>query len=228
VTVTLGEGEFNEVAAFAGGQVNLSGTTTQLAVLEAQGMGAVVNAMGADVWSQTVQADALGSVNLIDSVVHGGSLVASAGGTLQLNDGTALWADGVTSGSSCAFGDDYDWMLAHAGRPICNPFTQATELSSRTVVGADSILQMSHAHPACPWSGGAYVPALDFEIGPPVTAAAPGSLSCVPASGPTATASPSAYPFLLSGLQPSMGYACTLTQGANQQSYSVTTSACVY
>jgi hypothetical protein len=64
VTVNLGTGAFNEVAAFAGGHVNLSATTMQLAVLEAAGTGAVVNATGADLWNQTIQADSEGVVNL--------------------------------------------------------------------------------------------------------------------------------------------------------------------
>jgi hypothetical protein len=228
VTVNLGTGAFNEVVAFAGGQVNLSATTTQLAVLQAEGPGSVVNATGADLWSQTIQADSQGQVNLIGSVVHGGSLVASAGGTLQLDDTTALWADGVTTAPDCAFGDDYAWMLAHAGRPICNPFARPTQLSSRTVVGAGSTLMPSQIHPACPWVGDSYAPALLFEVGPPVTAAAPGSLSCVPTSGTTATGSISAYPFLLNGLQPLMAYACTLTVDAGDETYSATTSDCAY
>jgi hypothetical protein len=228
ITVNLGSGAFNELAAAPGGHLNLTGTTTQLAVLEATGPGAVLTATNADLWSQTLQADSMGTLSLVGSVVHGGVLAATNGGTLQLDDDTALWADGVTTPPNCVFGDDYDWMLAHNGRPECNPYSNPTKMSTRTVTGNGSALVANQTHPACPWSGAAYAPAVDFETGPTVSGTSPGSVSCVPVAGATVTGAVGSYPSLLTGLQPATSYTCTLTQGASSQSYSITTSACLY
>ncbi len=227
VTVNLGTGLFNEVAAFAGGHLNLMGSTTQLAVVEATGPGAIVNAVNADLWSQTIQADSAGQVNVIGSVVHGGSLVASAGGTLQLDDTTALWANGATTSPDCAPGPAFEWLAAHGGKPICNPFARPGQLSTRTIVGQGSTLMASHSHPVCAWAGTRYVPALSVEVGPAVSAAAPGTLSCTPPTGPTTSSAVSAYPMVLSDLQGAVTYACSLSRGSAQQRFSVLTSACV-
>ncbi len=227
ITVDLGAGAFNEVAAFAGGTVNLSGTTMQLAVLEATGAGAVVNATNSDLWNQTIQADSSGTVNLIGSRVHGSSLVATNGGILSMDSATELWADGVTTAPNCVFGANYTHMLANNGTPLCNPYSNPTKMSSRTV-GKGSSLTPGSTHPACPWSITAYAPALDFEVGPAVSSASPGTVSCVANSG-GATVTPGsvdAYPYLLMGAQASTTYACTLTAGTSSKSFSVTSSAC--
>ena len=227
VTVNLGAGAFNELGVAPGGHANLNGTTMQLAVLEAIGSGAVLTATNSDIWSQTIQADMQATLNLVGSVVHGGALVATGGGTLQLDNGTELWADGVTTAPNCVFNDDYSWMLAHMGRPLCNPYSNPTMMSSR-IHDSGSSINANQTHPACPWSAAGYAPAIDFEMGPAVTSATPGSVSCVPNAGTTVTGSVSAYPYLLSGVQPSTAYACTITAAGSPQSYAVTTSACQY
>ncbi len=117
-------------------------------------------------------------------------------------------------------------MVANSGRPECNPYNAVAAFSTRTTdTSAGSLIQMPTAHAACSGNGlRTYIPAIVFETYP-----ANGTVSCSASGGPTVTGTaPSTGPALLSGLQASKAYTCTITAGSSTATYNVTTSACAY
>ena len=124
--VTVTNSKVNEIAALSGGLVNISNCILQLAVTEAAGPGAVMNISDTRIWSQTIQAQDGGQINITDSQLHGNFISAGGAGSSIAMTSVGEERNGV-SPQSCAAADGAP--PNDDGDPLCNPFNPLYQCS---------------------------------------------------------------------------------------------------
>ncbi len=127
--VWITNSKINEIGVLRGGLVNLENSVLQLAVTEAAGPGAVLNIKNTQIWSQTVQAQDGGQMNISDSQLHGNFIAADGAGSSIAMKYVGESGNGVAP-QSCAAVNGFP--PNDGGVPLCNPFNPLYQCSQVT------------------------------------------------------------------------------------------------
>jgi hypothetical protein len=124
--VAVTNSKVNEIAAFAGGIVNISNSVLQLAVTEAGGPGATMSIDNTQIWSQTIQAQDGGQLTITNSQLHGNFISADGAGSSITMSNVGEERNGVPP-QSCAAVNGFP--PNNDGVPLCNPFNPLYQCS---------------------------------------------------------------------------------------------------
>lgn len=137
--VTVTNSKINEIAALGGGIVNISTCVLQLAVAGAFGPGSYMSILGTQIWSQAVQAQGGGRVDIGNSQLHGNFVSAEGAGSRITMTNVPEGRNAVAPASCAPVGG----VPPNAdGVPLCNPFNplyQCSQFSTKdggTIEGA--------------------------------------------------------------------------------------------